>query len=116
MGGCSAAKATGSALRVSAPEGVTSSYLYLAPAATPGTNSSQIPEEPRARIGCSRPSQELKSPTTRTARALGAQTANAVPATPSTVISWAPSFCHSRSCRPSPSRYWSSSPMVGQNR
>ena len=43
-----------------------------------------MPEAPSERIGCSRPSQLLKSPTTLTARAFGAQTANAVPATPST--------------------------------
>ena len=42
-----------------------------------------MPVEPSERIGCRRPSQELKSPTTETARAAGAQTANAVPATPS---------------------------------
>src|SRR5579875_3277138 len=44
-------------------------------------NSSQIPPEPKERIGWIRPSHELKSPTTLTARAAGAQTANAVPAT-----------------------------------
>ena len=49
------------------------------PAPTPGRNSSQTPLDPSDRIGCSRPSHELKSPTTETARALGAQTANAVP-------------------------------------
>ena len=38
-----------------------------------------MPPEPSERIACSRPSQELKSPTTLTARAAGAQTANAVP-------------------------------------
>ena len=32
-------------------------------------------------MGCSRPSQELKSPLTRTARADGAHTANEVPLT-----------------------------------
>ena len=42
-------------------------------------NSSQMPAEPSERIGCSRPSQELKSPTTLTDRAFGAQTANATP-------------------------------------
>ena len=34
---------------------------------------------PIERIACRRPSQELKSPTTLTARAAGAHTANAVP-------------------------------------
>ena len=42
-----------------------------------------MPEPPSTRIGCRRPSQELKSPTTLTARAAGAHTANEVPATPS---------------------------------
>ena len=34
------------------------------PRRTPGTNSSQIPDAPSERIGCRRPSHELKSPTT----------------------------------------------------
>src|SRR6202020_2979816 len=34
-----------------------------------GRNSSQTPVEPSERMGCSRPSHELKSPTTLTARA-----------------------------------------------
>jgi len=38
-----------------------------------------------------RPSQALKPPTTDTRRALGAQTAKRVPATPSTVTGCAPS-------------------------
>ena len=42
-----------------------------------------MPDEPSVRIACRRPSQELKSPTTLTARAAGAHTANAVPGTPS---------------------------------
>ena len=54
--------------------------LYLAPGATPGTNSSQTPAPPSDRMGWARPSQKLKSPTRRTPRAFGAQTANAVPA------------------------------------
>ena len=48
---------------------------------TPGTNSSQTPDWPSWRIGCSRPSQALNSPLTRTARADGAQTAKDVPLT-----------------------------------
>ena len=44
------------------------------------------------RIGFRRPSHELKSPTTETERALGAQTANAVPRTPWCSITCAPSF------------------------
>ena len=51
------------------------------PEATSGTNSSQTPETPICRIGCSRPSQSLKSPFTRTPRAWGAHTANDVPGT-----------------------------------
>ncbi len=45
-------------------------------------NSSHTPDPPRERIGWTRPSQKFQSPTTRTARALGAQTANATPAMP----------------------------------
>ena len=52
--------------------------------------SSQIPDEPSERIACSRPSQELKSPITLTARADGAHTANAVPRTPSCSTTCAP--------------------------
>ena len=47
----------------------------------PGTKSSQTPDVPSWRIGCSRPSQLLKSALIRTARADGAQTANDVPVT-----------------------------------
>ncbi len=43
-----------------------SSNLYFAPSSTPGMKSSQIPDEPSERIGCRRPSHELKSPTTAT--------------------------------------------------
>ncbi len=55
--------------------------LYLVPGPTSGTNSSQMPEVPIWRIGCSRPSQSLKSPLTRTPRAWGAHTAKEVPVT-----------------------------------
>ena len=51
----------------------------MLPGATPGMNSSQTPAPPSERIGCARPSQKLKSPTSLTPRAFGAQTANAVP-------------------------------------
>jgi hypothetical protein len=44
-----------------------------------GTNSSHTPLLPSTRIGWLRPSQPLKSPITRTPRALGAQTANDTP-------------------------------------
>ena len=46
-----------------------------------GTNSSQTPVLPSTRIGWLLPFQPLKSPTTRTPRAAGAQTANDVPVT-----------------------------------
>ena len=52
------------------------------PRPSSGTNSSQMPEAPSERIGCRRPSQLLKSPTTLTRGRSGAQTANVVPATP----------------------------------
>ena len=47
-------------------------------------NNSQSPLAPRVCIGCARPSQLLKSPTTETPRAFGAQTANEYPREPST--------------------------------
>ena len=49
------------------------------PTPTPGTKISQMPEEPSDRMEVATPSQKLNSPTTRTARALGAHTAKAVP-------------------------------------
>ena len=61
-------------------------------------NSSQMPLAPSERIGCSRPSHELKSPTTETERADGAHTANAVPVT----VSADPIPC-SETCAPSSS-------------
>jgi hypothetical protein len=60
-----------------------------------------MPELPIRRIGWRRPSQPLKSPTTETPPAVGAQTANAVPAVPPWNIGWAPSRSQGRSCRPS---------------
>src|SRR5579871_896529 len=114
-GGTSVWNATGSLFSRSRPSCVRSSNLYFAPSSTPGTNSSQIPEEPSERIGCRRPSHELKSPTTATERAFGAQTANAVPTTPSMSRTCAPSRSYSRSWRPSIARCRSSSPSVGRN-
>ena len=61
------------------------------PAPTRGTNSSQTPAAWRRRIGWRRPSQALKSPTTATRSAFGAQTAKRTPATPSIVMALAPS-------------------------
>ena len=57
--------------------------------ATPARTAPRCPTTPSERIGCSRPSQPLKSPTTRPL-AFGAQTANAVPP-PSSSRTWAPS-------------------------
>src|SRR3546814_2495817 len=59
------------------------------------------PVPPRRRIAWRRPSQWLKSPTTDTRRAEGAQTAKCTPATPSRVIGCAPSTCQSARCEPS---------------
>ncbi len=42
-------------------------------------------------MGCRRPSQLLKSPTTLTLVALGAQTAKFTPSMPSMLRNWAPS-------------------------
>ena len=60
-------------------------------------------------------SQRLKSPTTLTPCAFGAQSAKAVPVTPSTSRTCAPSRSQSSSWRPSPARCRSSSPSVGAN-
>ena len=65
---------------------------------------------------CRRPSQKLKSPTTETERAAGAQTANDVPATPSISRTCAPIFDHSCSWRPSRKRCSSRSVSVGAKR
>ena len=92
------------------------SNLYLVPAWTPGTNSSHTPAEPRDRIGCACPSQKLKSPMTRTPRALGAHTAKDVPVTSPKLRTCAPSTRHSSSCRPSRIRCRSISPSVGRCR
>src|SRR4051812_24952142 len=81
-GGTSVPKAYGSALRMRRPSAAIISNLYLAPASTPGTNSSHTPDDPSERIGWTRPSQKFQSPTMRTALALGAHTANDVPSTP----------------------------------
>ncbi len=55
-------------------------------------NSSQTPLPPRTRIGWQRPSHWLKSPTTLTRSAFGAQVGEARAATPSMVHGWAPSM------------------------
>ena len=81
-GGASLAVARGSAFSRSDPSAPSTSYLYLCPARASGTKISHTPETPSVRIGWTRPSQPFHSPTTRTARAEGAHTANAVPSTP----------------------------------
>ena len=68
FGGTSVRKANGSALSRSLPCDVRSSNLYFVPDGRSGMKSSQMPEAPSERIGCSRPSQPLKSPTTLTER------------------------------------------------
>ena len=81
FGGSSANAAIGSAFSRQTPSAPSTQNLYAVPAPTPGTNSSQTPDCPSCRIGCSRPSQLLKSPLSRMPRADGAQTANDVPLT-----------------------------------
>ena len=91
-GRISAKAAQGSDFRgSSAPLRLTISYLYLSPALAPGTKISHQPL-PRTRMACRRPSHRLKSPTTLTRRAFGAQTTKATPCTPSISIGCAPSL------------------------
>ena len=71
---------------------------------------------PSSASACRRPSQRSKSPTIRTLRAFGAQTAKLTPSTPWCVRGCAPSTSYSRSCVPSPMRCRSTSPSVGPNR
>src|SRR5580704_5903874 len=115
-GGRSAKRESGSALSRHTPSKPHTEYLYRAPSATPGMNSSHTPDTPSERIGNARPSQKLKSPVTRTPRAFGAQTANDAPVTWSTSRTCAPSACQSSSCLPSPIRYRSYSLSCGRNR
>jgi hypothetical protein len=119
-GGCSVAKAIGSAFSRQVPSRPRMRNLYLVPGPIPGRNSSHTPDEPSERIGVASPVQLSKSPHTRTPTAFGAHTANEVPVTGSFGPSWlrgcAPSTDHSRSCRPSPIRCRSMSPSVGSHR
>ncbi len=73
-------------------------------------------EPPIERIAWAAPSHPLKLPTTRTARAFGAQTAKDVPWLSSWVRTCEPRTSQSRSWRPSRIRWRSSSPMVGECR
>jgi hypothetical protein len=63
-----------------------------------------------------RPSQLLKSPTTDTRRAFGAQTAKATPFTPSISRRCAPSRSQGRRCVPSASSHTSVSPSTNGKR
>ena len=78
-GGVSNATPNGSLFFSSAPDGVRISNLYFSPSARSGMNSSQTPVGTSSRIGCTRPSHPLKSPTTLTRSAFGAHTAKCTP-------------------------------------
>ena len=69
----------------------------------------------RKRMGCLRRSHELKSPTTATRVAFGAQTAKRTPLTPSTVAFCAPKVLPSSKWRPSLNRKRSMSPSRSPN-
>ena len=56
-GGRSVAVASGSAFSRHTPSRPQTAYLYRAPSATPGMNSSHTPDPPSERIGNARPSQ-----------------------------------------------------------
>ena len=62
------------------------------PMPTPGMKISQTPEEPSERMAWNRPSHWLKSPTTLTRWAVGAQTAKLAPGTPLIVRKWEPNL------------------------
>ncbi len=101
-------RAMGSAFSIHCPACVRISNLYETPGSTPGTKSSQTPFPSRRRIACCTPSQPLKPPMTRTARACGAQTEKETPqyvcATPQCSRWCAPRTSQRRSWRPSPKR------------
>src|SRR5512139_3407101 len=109
-GGSSKRKAKGSVLVNSSPVARDrTSYLYTSSPPTPGRKISHIPDSPRLRIGCTRPSQWLKLHTTETRSALGAHTAKVVPGTPPTTPAWLPSFLYSSRWLPSARRWMSKS-------
>ena len=62
---------------------------------------SQMPVSRRSRMEWRRPSQALKSPTTETRRAFGAQTAKCTPSAPSWWMRCAPILSKSRRWLPS---------------
>ncbi len=66
--------------------------LVEEPGLSLGMKSSQTPELPSRCISLTRPSQLLKSPTTLTPEACGAQTAKVTPFLRPTVATCAPSF------------------------
>src|SRR5690242_15766603 len=76
LGRSSAANAKGSDLSARrSPTREKISNLYNEPSASSGIKISQMPLAARLRMGFTRPSHELKSPTTLTRRAFGAHTA-----------------------------------------
>ena len=93
LGGICCAVPYGSALSGSTwPAGEINRYLYSSPRPTPGTNPHQKPVFAINDSGVPFVFQPLKSPTTLTACAFGAHTANCVPRAPSRVVRCAPSF------------------------
>jgi len=72
------------------------SYLYFSPSRKSGTKISQMPPGTSSRIGVTRPSHPLKSPTTLTRSAFGAQTAKCTPRVPPNVMQCDPSFSNIR--------------------
>ena len=88
-------------------------YLYASPAPTPGTNPRHTPLAPVTSSGWAPGRQSLNVPITDTDSALGAQTAKAVPATPSRWAAWAPKCWYIRNWVPSPNRYRSCSVSSG---
>jgi len=71
--------------------------LVHGPGPTPGRKPSKMPDWPRRRRKWRCGVQRLNSPTTETRAAPGAQTANAVPSSPSRVAGCEPSFRYARS-------------------
>ena len=85
-GGTSNASANGSAFFRIAPLRARISNLYFSPSGRSGRKISQTPDGTSSRIGCTRPSQPLKSPMTLTRSAFGAQTAKCTPVVVPTVM------------------------------
>src|SRR5699024_8007413 len=119
-GGGSVLHGIGSALSMRWPSLVWMANLYRSPAPMPGIKTSQMPVEPKERMGYCAAFQPQKSPTTETPAALEAHTTTAVPglepSSESKVLILAPSTSHRRSWRPSEIRCKSKEPKVGRNR